>query len=114
LQGEDFNLSGQNLTWPKVMQRTRRFLKIILGFTLLTIGAAMLLLPGPGWLTIGLGFVVLAAEFIWAQRLLNRLRGAANQAVRACFGRNWSERAVSFVLGRKETPHATENRASQK
>ena len=70
MQGEDFNLSNQNLTWPKAMQRTKHFLKIILGFMLLTMGAAMLLLPGPGWLTIGLGLMVLAAEFTWARRLL--------------------------------------------
>jgi tellurite resistance protein TerC len=59
------------------MQRTKRLLKIVLGFTLLAIGAAMLVLPGPGWLTIGLGLVVLAAEFIWARRLLNRLKEQA-------------------------------------
>jgi tellurite resistance protein TerC len=63
------------------MQRTKHFLKIILGFTLLTMGAAMFLLPGPGWLTIGLGLMVLAAEFAWARRLLNRLRG---QALKVC------------------------------
>ena len=74
MQGEDFNLSGQNLTLPKAMQRTKRLLKIVLGFTLLAMGIAMLVLPGPGWLTIGLGLVILAAEFIWARRLLSRLK----------------------------------------
>ncbi len=59
------------------MHRTKRFLKIVLGFTLLALGAAMLVLPGPGWLTIGLGLVVLAAEFIWARRLLDRLKEQA-------------------------------------
>jgi hypothetical protein len=57
------------------------FLQIVLGFTLLTIGAAILFLPGPGWMTIGLGLVVLAAEFIWARRLLNRLR---RQTIKPC------------------------------
>jgi uncharacterized protein (TIGR02611 family) len=59
------------------MQRTKRLLKIVLGFTLLAIGAAMLMLPGPGWLTIGLGLAVLATEFIWARRLLSRLKKQA-------------------------------------
>jgi tellurite resistance protein TerC len=59
------------------MQRTKRLLKIVLGFTLLAIGAAMLVLPGPGWMTIGLGLVVLAAEFLWARRLLNGLKEQA-------------------------------------
>jgi uncharacterized protein (TIGR02611 family) len=74
---DDFHLSGHHRPWPKAMQRTKRLLKIVLGFTLLAIGAAMIVLPGPGWLTIGLGLVVLAAEFIWARRLLNRLKEQA-------------------------------------
>jgi hypothetical protein len=37
----------------------------------------MLVLPGPGSLTIGLGLVVLAAGFIWARRLLSRLKELA-------------------------------------
>jgi uncharacterized protein (TIGR02611 family) len=77
MQDDDFNLGAQNLTGPRVMQRTKRLLKIVLGFTLLLIGTAMLVLPGPGWLTIGLGLVVLAAEFIWARRLLKRLNEQA-------------------------------------
>jgi hypothetical protein len=44
------------------MQRIKRFFKIILGFTLLTVGAAMFLLPDLHWLTIGPGLAVLAAE----------------------------------------------------
>ena len=74
---DDFRLRGQHRPWPKVMQRTKRLIKIVLGFTLLAIGAAMLVLPGPGSLTIGLGLVVLAGEFIWARRLLNRLKEQA-------------------------------------
>ena len=55
------------------MQRTKRRLRTVLGFTLLVIGAARLVIPGPGWLTIGVGLAILAA-FIWARRLLNRLK----------------------------------------
>jgi len=77
MQYEDSKFSGQNLMLPKAMQRTKRLLRVVLGFTLLVIGAAMLVLPGPGWLTIGFGLVILAGEFIWAQRLLNRIKEQA-------------------------------------
>jgi uncharacterized protein (TIGR02611 family) len=77
MQDDDFNLAAQTSTGPRSMQKTKRLLKIVLGFTLLVIGAAMLVLPGPGWLTIGLGLLVLAAEFIWARRLLKRLNEEA-------------------------------------
>ena len=60
--------------WIKSLQQARRWLKILFGFTLLAIGVVMIVLPGPGWLTILLGLGVLAAEFVWARRLLDRLK----------------------------------------
>jgi hypothetical protein len=61
-------------TWA----RARRLARIVVGFTLLGIGGLLLALPGPGWLTIVLGLAVLATEFVWARRLLDRFkRGAA-------------------------------------
>jgi len=44
-----------------------------MGFTVLAIGVAMLALPGPGWLTIAVGLAILAGEYVWARRLLDRL-----------------------------------------
>jgi uncharacterized protein (TIGR02611 family) len=79
MQQEDFKFSGQDLTLPKAMQRTKRLLRIVLGFTLLVMGVTMLVLPGPGWLTIGFSLVILAAEFVWARHLLNRLKEHATK-----------------------------------
>lgn len=56
------------------MKPVLRVLKIILGFALLPAGVAMLALPGPGWLTIALALAILAGEFVWARRLLDRLK----------------------------------------
>ncbi len=58
----------------KTVRQAKRFFKILFGFTLLLLGVAMLVTPGPGWLTIGLGLALLAAEFVWARRLLERLK----------------------------------------
>jgi len=58
----------------KTIQQAKRFLKILFGFTLLALGVLMLVTPGPGWLTILLALGVLAAEFVWARRLLDRLK----------------------------------------
>jgi hypothetical protein len=52
-----------------------RYLKIVAGFGLLVAGAAMVVLPGPGWLTIAAGLALLADEFPWARRELDRLKG---------------------------------------
>jgi tellurite resistance protein TerC len=58
----------------RTVEQAKRFFKILIGFTLLVAGGIMLVTPGPGWLTIGLGLAVLAAEFVWARRLLDRLK----------------------------------------
>ena len=58
----------------RTIEQARRVLKVVIGFTLLGAGIVMLVTPGPGWLTILLGLGVLAAEFVWARRLLNHLK----------------------------------------
>jgi uncharacterized protein (TIGR02611 family) len=58
----------------QTLQQAKRFLKILFGFTLLALGIVMIVTPGPGWLTILLALGVLAAEFVWARRLLDRLK----------------------------------------
>lgn len=42
------------------------------GFTILLAGIAMLVLPGPGLLVIVVGLALLAVEFAWAERMLER------------------------------------------
>jgi uncharacterized protein (TIGR02611 family) len=44
----------------------------LLGFTVVLIGLAMLVLPGPGLLVIAAGLAMLALEFAWAERVLER------------------------------------------
>src|SRR6478609_3721851 len=60
--------------------RSVRILKIVAGFGLLAAGAVMVVLPGPGWLTIVAGLALLAAEFAWARRALDRIEDAARRA----------------------------------
>ncbi|MGB7729788.1 MAG: PGPGW domain-containing protein [Candidatus Acidiferrum sp.] len=56
------------------IDQVRRFFKILGGFTLLLLGAVMLFTPGPGWVVIFLGLTLLAAEFVWAKRLMDRMK----------------------------------------
>ena len=58
----------------ETVQQVKRFFKILAGFTLLAVGAVMLVTPGPGWAAIIGGLAILAAEYVWARRLLNRLK----------------------------------------
>jgi uncharacterized protein (TIGR02611 family) len=52
----------------------------ILGFLVVAVGIAMLVLPGPGLLVIAIGLGILALEFAWAERLLERTVDRMEQA----------------------------------
>ena len=58
----------------RTVEQVRRVFLIIAGFTLLLAGVVMLLTPGPGMLVIFLGLGLLAAEFVWARRLMERMK----------------------------------------
>jgi uncharacterized protein (TIGR02611 family) len=61
------------------IEQVRRFSRILAGFTLLLIGVVMFFTPGPGWLVIFLGLTLLAAEFVWARRLMDRIKHEGNR-----------------------------------
>ena len=56
-----------------------RYGKIVGGFLLLVAGVVMIALPGPGWLTIFAALAILAGEFLWARKLLDRLKSQVNR-----------------------------------
>jgi uncharacterized protein (TIGR02611 family) len=58
----------------RTVEQVRRIFLVIAGFTLLLAGGVMLVTPGPGILVIFLGLGLLAAEFVWARRLMDRLK----------------------------------------
>ena len=61
------------------IKEAKRLIRIVIGFTILIIGLALLVLPGPGILFIILSLTILATEFIWAKRLLNKVKEESKQ-----------------------------------
>jgi hypothetical protein len=59
------------------MQLLKRFAVTLLGVGLLVLGAAMMVLPGPGIVVIVGGLAVLATEYVWARTLLDRAKSKA-------------------------------------
>lgn len=60
-----------------MMQRLKQIKRIVVGIvgtTVLIIGVLLLILPGPAFLITPLGLGILATEFVWAQRLLRRVK----------------------------------------
>jgi uncharacterized protein (TIGR02611 family) len=71
------------LTILRTVEQVRRVFLIIAGFTLLLAGVIMLVTPGPGLLVIFLGLGLLAAEFVWARRLMDRMRRESGRVLDA-------------------------------
>lgn len=64
-------------------QLLRRAAVTVLGAAFVVLGVALMPLPGPGFLVVAAGLAVLATEYAWARRLLNRARDKAEEAQRA-------------------------------
>ncbi len=58
----------------------KRMAVFVAGVSLLTLGAALLVLPGPGLLVIIAGLAVLATEFAWAERALDTAKARTKTA----------------------------------
>ncbi len=58
----------------RTAEQVRRIFLILAGFTLLLLGIIMIFTPGPGTPVILMGLGLLAAEFVWARRLMDRIK----------------------------------------
>ena len=58
----------------KTMAQARRMVMIVVGFTALIAGIAMIVLPGPAFVFIPIGLAILATEFVWARKLLDMVK----------------------------------------
>lgn len=52
----------------------RKLIIALIGGTVLLIGVALIVLPGPAFIVIPIGLAILATEFAWAQRAVARAR----------------------------------------
>jgi len=69
------------LTLVPGMPGPRRMLKVVFGFIMLIAGLVTSIpgVPGPGVLIIIGALALLAGEFVWARKLLNRVKASAEQ-----------------------------------
>jgi len=59
----------------------RRVIVSVIGATVLLIGVALLVLPGPAFIVIPIGLAILASEYAWARRWLKKVRQIASNVV---------------------------------
>jgi uncharacterized protein (TIGR02611 family) len=72
--------------WKRVPVAVRKPLIFIVGSSVVVTGILMLVLPGPGWAAIFLGFAILATEFTFAEKvrdwLIKELRRTLHRLTR--------------------------------
>jgi tellurite resistance protein TerC len=60
--------------WIPNLRFLKRIVVAIVGFSVLLVGVAMIVLPGPAFIVIPLGLAILATEFVWAHKLLEKAK----------------------------------------
>jgi uncharacterized protein (TIGR02611 family) len=70
-----------NLWSTENIKIVRRVIVSVVGATVLLIGVALLVLPGPAFIVIPVGLAILATEYAWARRWLKRVRQMATNVV---------------------------------
>lgn len=68
--------------WKAIPSTVRKPLVFMIGFAVVAAGLAMLVLPGPGWAAIFLGFAILATEFAFAEKVRDWLVGQLQRLIR--------------------------------
>ncbi len=73
----------------------RKVVVSVMGFSVLAFGVALIILPGPAIVVIPAGLAILATEFLWARRLLRRLRDVGNRVTSRVLRRPINEKKES-------------------
>jgi uncharacterized protein (TIGR02611 family) len=58
----------------RTLGQAKRLVITVIGFTILAVGVAMIVLPGPAVVVIPIGLALLATEFVWARKLLDLVK----------------------------------------
>jgi uncharacterized protein (TIGR02611 family) len=72
--------------WIETLKQARKVVIAVVGFTVVLLGLVMIVTPGPGWLVILLGLSILSVEFVWARRLMKRIKKTGKDLTHKVFG----------------------------
>ena len=66
---------------PLTYRWARRIAVAVVGGTVLLVGLALIVLPGPAFVVIPLGLAILGLEFAWARLWLRKVKQRSSQVV---------------------------------
>ena len=65
---------SKSVVSASLVKRVKRVVVFIVGGTVLALGIALIVLPGPAFVVIPAGLAILAVEFEWARRWLSSVK----------------------------------------
>jgi uncharacterized protein (TIGR02611 family) len=68
------------------LKQVKKIIVGVIGFTILFIGILLLVLPGPAFIVIPIGLGILATEFLWARRILDKVKEKVKQGKEKLWG----------------------------
>ncbi len=84
-----------------MLKPVRQLIIFVLGMSVLVVGIAMIVLPGPATIVIPAGLAILATEFVWARRWLNYLKRRAQEVA------DWTSGSAVAASERQEVEGET-------
>jgi tellurite resistance protein TerC len=70
----------------------KRIVISVVGFSVLAVGIAMVVLPGPAFIVIPIGLGILGLEFAWARRWLKKVKEKGEALARTVTGSTSSDK----------------------
>lgn len=82
----------------------KRIVILVIGLTVIFIGLAMTVLPGPAIIVIPLGLAILASEFAWAKYWLHKYKNASKSVWTEIKARAWGRETEKSVQSTTAPP----------
>lgn len=92
------------MLYEVLVRHARRVVVFVVGGTVVLLGIVMVIGPGPGIVTVFAGLGILAIEFAWAKRLLDRAKKAGEEQVERyapAWANRWMQRLKAMTARRR-------------
>jgi tellurite resistance protein TerC len=71
----------------KSLRQIKRIVVAVIGGTVILVGLALLVLPGPAFVVIPMGLAILATEFAWAKHWIGKAKRFFGKGVETVLGK---------------------------
>jgi uncharacterized protein (TIGR02611 family) len=93
-----YNVRRESARQRRAVDAAWRITILMVGLTIVTFGALLLVFPGPGWPTILLGLIIIASEFTWANRLVDPVKRTTQRVTDSVKERTSRRQQIAILL----------------